>query len=102
MRAVWPEERISRATSATASARSRSFNNIEIDPLFVDDRRKAARGQDVGFLIELGGRTQLGEPLPVVGEQIGLELGPVAGLASFVHSLVAAGKGEGVGGGRTH
>ena len=49
--------------------------------MFVDDRRKAARGQDVGFLIELGGRTQLGEPLPVVGEQIGLELGPVAGLS---------------------
>ena len=70
--------------------------------MFVDDRRKAARSQDVGFLIELGGRTQLSEPLPVVGEQIGLELGPVAGLAGFIHPLVAAGKGEGVGGGRTH
>ena len=70
--------------------------------MFVDDRRKAARSQDVGFLIELGGRTQLGEPLAVVGEQIGFELGPVAGLAGFVHPLVAAGKGKGVGCGRAH
>ena len=66
--------------------------------MFVDDRHKAARGQDVGFLVELGGRTQLGEPLPVVGEQIGLELGSVAGLAGFIHPLVAAGKGKRIGG----